>query len=55
MLEGGIAVKHIGDSYEDDIQGARGAGIEGILIDHSGRGRAFENVKMIDKLTVLIQ
>ncbi len=30
---------HIGDSFEDDIHGAKGAGIEAILIDRHPKGR----------------
>ena len=47
---------HIGDSFEDDIQGARLTGIEAILIDRSTQ-RKFQNqnIKTISELRVLIQ
>ena len=33
------AVVHVGDSYPEDIEGARAVGIEAILIDRQNRGR----------------
>lgn len=46
---------HIGDSYEDDIKGAHGAGIKGILIDrHHAVPRQFDQVTTIRDLKELI-
>ena len=28
---------HVGDSYRDDVEGARGAGLEALLLDRDGR------------------
>lgn len=33
------AAVHVGDSYVEDIEGARAAGIAGVLIDRKGHGR----------------
>jgi HAD superfamily hydrolase (TIGR01509 family) len=33
------AVVHVGDSYPEDVEGARAVGIEAILIDRQNRGR----------------
>jgi putative hydrolase of the HAD superfamily len=33
------AVVHVGDSYPEDVEGARGVGIEAVLVDRQGHGR----------------
>ncbi len=33
------AVVHVGDSYPEDIEGARGVGIQAVLLDRPGHGR----------------
>jgi len=35
--EAGRAAWHVGDSYEDDVEGARAAGVKPILVDRKGR------------------
>ena len=56
LRRAGVSAKeavHIGDSYEDDIQGARSVGMEAILIDRSA-GRGFPYVRTIRDLRELI-
>ena len=45
---------HIGDSFEDDIQGERLAGIKAILIDRRSHGRKFQDIETIAGLTALL-
>lgn len=52
-VEAGRAV-HVGDSFEDDVRGARGAGIEGILINRHPETRHFENITVITSLRELL-
>ena len=33
------AVVHVGDSYPEDVEGARGVGIQAVLVDRQGHGR----------------
>lgn len=45
---------HIGDSFEDDIKGARGAGLDAILIERHPKHRSLDYVKTIHSLQELI-
>lgn len=45
---------HVGDSYEDDVRGARNAGLHGILIDRGARPRKFEGIITIRSLEELL-
>ena len=51
------SVIHVGDHLDADVEGARGVGIEGVLIDRSGRYAADEipdDVPLIRSLEDLI-
>ena len=43
---------HIGDSFEDDIRGARGAGMDAILIDRHGH-QAKANQHLYDQVSAV--
>ena len=43
-------VVHIGDSYVSDVEGARGAGIDAILLDRSGTARCPEGTVKVSSL-----
>jgi FMN phosphatase YigB (HAD superfamily) len=50
-------VIHVGDHVDADVLGARGVGIEGVLIDRAGRYRADEvpeGVSVIQSLEQLL-
>lgn len=44
---------HIGDSVEEDVRGARGAGMRAVLLDRSGRYRRWCDGPRIESLTEL--
>jgi putative hydrolase of the HAD superfamily len=59
MGTGADRAVHVGDSLEDDIRGAAGAGIAGILVDrhhpmHGGRREVPSGVKVIGHLDELL-
>lgn len=45
---------HIGDSFEDDVKGARGAGLDAVLIERHPQHRKLEHVRTIHDLKELI-
>ncbi len=45
---------HVGDSFEDDIRGAHGVGMQAVLIDRHETPREFPNVKTIRHLKELL-
>ena len=45
---------HVGDSPEEDVSGALGAGIEPVLLRRDGAGRGVEGVRTIASLAELV-
>jgi putative hydrolase of the HAD superfamily len=45
---------HVGDSAEEDVAGARSAGVEAVLVRRDGAGRAVEGVRTISSLAELV-
>ncbi len=45
---------HIGDSFEDDIKGAGGVGMDAILIERNPKHRKMEQIKVIHDLRELL-